>query len=255
MKSCADRLLACAIILVVALLSASCKPDSADENEVPVASVDTESVKIEVNSVLGPEGGAVVSTNIIATLSSLPDIRDIQPPVKEMPVNAWWIVLPALAAIVLLITPAFIQWRRHLARVCEKKALRDLNRLKQAGMIEADDVRHFYLRLNRILRKYIQRCYGIELSRQIPSLLANWLGAGTGSECRLSRTNRELIEDLRRQEAGEGEREAIYDVLQECDLVKFAHKMPAPDTARDALSISFQFVKNGLGARKGGARQ
>ena len=117
--------------------------------------IETEPLSIEVTSLLGDKS---------------PALSDLRPPAAPIAlpsgVPAW--LWPVLAVVVIAVTAAV--WRRRRGR-CEKAAAAkgltpeelanlELDKLVASGLA-ADDVKHFYVELTGIVRRYIERTTGI----------------------------------------------------------------------------------------------
>jgi len=112
---------------------------------------------------------------------------------------------------------ARVLWRRRQARLAaaaaqtgpplsaDEAALRDLQRLREAGWPQQGAFKPFADELARIVRVYVTERYGIPA---------------------LERTTYDLVRDLRRH-ASVGEHEVeLRGLLESCDLMKFAKARP-----------------------------
>lgn len=204
------------------------------------AAAEDEALAVEMRSALSEQDSPLPGDDPLSVISSLPEIRGIMPPIEELPPNRWlrviiWTALLAGSAVFLL-----IQWRRYAARIACARALRLLRKLSDDTLTSDEDIKRFYLRLNRVLRNYIQRCYGIHIGLRPCVWLRGFAECGV---CRLSRTNMELLADLESRNIGDETFSMIYNLLFTCDLVKFAKHHPSPAEAREALAAGSRFVK------------
>jgi len=104
----------------------------------------------------------------------------------------------------------------------EEEALRALRDLEDAALPGRGRVDEHYLRLSGIVRHYVERRFGIWAVESTTSELRQSIGIA-------SRPPRDP--------------EALLDLLEESDLVKFARFDPGAETARIALSRTRAWVE------------
>ncbi|HEY0713313.1 MAG TPA: hypothetical protein VGF45_11615, partial [Polyangia bacterium] len=102
-------------------------------------------------------------------------------------------------------------------------ALEKLDRLAQAGISDATDVRQLYFELSDIVREYLGARFGF---------LA------------LEMTTEELVDELRRGISRGLVPGEVAGWLGACDLVKFAKWMPSQAEARGALETAIRIVES-----------
>lgn len=185
----------------------------------------------------GPESAVELTTDAVAVnvASILTDpaageeLRDIAGPV-EMPIPLWW-KLAAVGAVLAAIALAVWLWRRRQARVADlttparpahELALEDLDALLADQLVERGSYKVFYLRLSRILRRYVERRFSIHA----PELT----------------TEEFLVELQTRPEFAPAHRPLLGEFLQLSDLVKFAEHQPSPENSREAAAVCRRFV-------------
>lgn len=161
--------------------------------------------------------------SVLAKLGTSADIRDIKPPMK-VPVPAseyalWLLILAAIAA-------GAYAWYAHYRKRLEKnlpaaaetpvppyqKALQELDKLRDSGLIREGRIKEFYISLYDIIRDYIAAVYSIETR---------------------DRTTSEIIADLRPKETDRKLVSEIKDFFDDCDLVKFAKYRPDETACSD----------------------
>ncbi len=109
------------------------------------------------------------------------------------------------------------------AELAHVTALRELKDLKKEALWQKGEVKEYYTRLTGITRIYIERKFGIPA---------------------MERTSEEIMNDLRRADAVDGEVTGALDgMLALADLVKFARAAPAGDENDGSLETAFHFVK------------
>jgi hypothetical protein len=106
-------------------------------------------------------------------------------------------------------------------------ALKELKKLKSESLWQNGMVKEYYTRLTEIVRKYIERRFGITA---------------------MERTSREIITELRSRGTLSGE---VIGLLEQCfmiaDLVKFAKARPGEEYHELILDTGFRFVKETCG--------
>jgi hypothetical protein len=106
-------------------------------------------------------------------------------------------------------------------------ALRELKKLKSESLWQSGMVKEYYTRLTGIIRKYIERRFGITA---------------------MERTSREIISELKGRGTLSGE---VIGLLEQCfaiaDLVKFAKAKPGEEYHELILNTGFRFVKETCG--------
>lgn len=104
------------------------------------------------------------------------------------------------------------------AEIVAREALTDL---KNRGLIEQGRVKEFYVELSDIMRRYLQGRYGLSC---------------------LDMTTSEIIRELKVFPLAPTDFGSLRSLLQDCDLVKFAKFVPAPEESAGHLSAAFGFV-------------
>lgn len=156
-------------------------------------------------------------------------IRGIKGVIGPVAWSAWW-----WAAIALGIAGiGWILWRKR-KRVLEgppppppvpppEAALKKLRELEASGWLEAGKTKEFYVALSDITRAYLEGSF------QTPAL---------------ERTTYELLRELRKKSSLKSSQEAVLkELLEDCDLVKFAKFRPAPAEGRKRLAAAMKFVE------------
>jgi hypothetical protein len=172
---------------------------------------------------------------IVTVESVLPaDTANIEPkPPRDVwgANRLWWPFVVAALLALLLIGLLIWWWRRRRQRKEEEPApvpiviqprewaLRELDRIAAARLIERGDLRHFYIELSEVLRKYLAL------------LDHNW-----GTDL----TTNELSSRLIVMKIAPG---ALFGLLDRADLVKFARQRPPSDQARKDLESARAWVQ------------
>ena len=101
-------------------------------------------------------------------------------------------------------------------------ALDELARVDALGLVDGGHIKDLYTLVSEVLRRYIERKYGV-LAMELPTtyIMTAIAGRGVMSGCY----------------------ESVRDVLEECDLVKFAKHLPPDETARTLTSRARDIVR------------
>lgn len=184
----------------------------------------------------GTESTVRVTLPVITVTSVLPaDTTNIQakPPRDVWGANRlWWPLI--LAAVLALVAIALLiwWWRRRRRRRLETPvvpapmisprewALRELDRVTAARLIERGDLRHFYIELSDVLRKYL-------------ALLDHSWSTDL--------TTNELSNRLMSRRAAPG---ILFTLLDRADLVKFARHRPPVEQGRRDLEAARAWVES-----------
>lgn len=179
--------------------------------------IKTDPVPLTVKSLLSGEDGA--------------DIRPIRGPVEfESPFPLWWVIGGAVVALAAVL--GYILYRRARkpidlgeepvdTRLPWEITLEELDKLESAELIAKGEFKAFYFRLSEIFRAYLERRYGIAA---------------------LERTTYEILQEFRALSLESEEEKEIRQLLEECDLVKFAKFPPTTEGARAAYDATRAFV-------------
>ena len=149
-------------------------------------------------------------------------------PKKDLPPLSWRLVgWVALAILVVLAALAALVWlARYVARRVKEhrmspieRAWVELDRLLKKGLPGRGRYKDFYVELTMVVRRYIQRKYGIKA----PHL-----------------TTEEFLEEFR--EGGRGKREELRKFLESADMVKFAGVEATPEMADEATDSAKNYL-------------
>ncbi len=157
------------------------------------------------------------------------DIADIKDPVKVRAVN-WIFVFVFIGILIVIVLLLFYFSRKKYVFQSFSKpvepedveAIRLLHRLKDDNLTGKGEIKEYYFRLSQIIKKYIGRRYDY-----------NALESTTEeTSCRLNRLNVELsvIRD-------------IIELLNECDLVKFAKYKPEEKNFQSIYDMAFSIIE------------
>ena len=177
----------------------------------------TEAAAVAIESVGRDEGG---------------DIRDIKGPLA-IPF-AVLTLLPWLAALLAVAAAAAWIYRRHRRRTrpeamvpalpprpAHDVALEALAALEAAGLLERGEIKTYHIRLSDIVRVYIEGRFGVDA---------------------MEMTTGEVLDGLRRTDADVAVVADVRQLLDRCDLVKFAKLRPAIPDCRELLPLARRVV-------------
>lgn len=181
--------------------------------------LNTESLQIYVRSILPSEAG---------------DIRDVKAP-WALP-RDWRrvILIAAIAgAVILLAVFGYLWWRKRQgksllpqrlepSRPAHELAQEELRQLRESDLLARGEIKLFYSLLSEIMRRYFEGRYAFMA---------------------LEMTTAELIRELRKLEPTENACADMQELLEICDLVKFAKHVPAADEAGRLLDLAEAFVE------------
>jgi len=177
----------------------------------------TDAAVVRVESVGRDEGG---------------DIRDIKGPLA-IPFSVVTL-LPWLAGLVILSAAAYWLYRRYRRRrrpdvqvpvvpprAAHETALESLDALEASGLLELGKVKTYHIRVSDIMRVYAQDRFRIDA---------------------MEMTTGGVLDGLRRTGALSGVVADFRQLLERCDLVKFAKFRPAVPTCRDLVPLGRRLV-------------
>jgi hypothetical protein len=164
------------------------------------------------------------------------DIADLKPPAPLPP--RYGAAIAALAVLLALLLAAAVLWwlhRRYAARWAaipvrddpfrrippHEWVYAELQKLLAQRLAERGEVVAFHAALARIVKRYLGGRYRAELLEL------------TSAECR---------ERLRRAGAPVAAVEAVQELLERCDLVKFAKRTVGSDDCRTAIEMAYRIV-------------
>jgi hypothetical protein len=158
---------------------------------------------------------------------------DIKPP-WSMPTRPIWPWV--LAGALLLLVLAWLLWRWRRRRRAEPEAApapvvpkrpaheiayEELERLLASDRLARGAIKEFYIELAEIMRRYLEACYGIDT---------------------FERTTGEIVDALRAARVAAKPIAMTSDLLQSCDLVKFAKYRPESEETRRAVEAAYRLV-------------
>lgn len=158
------------------------------------------------------------------------EFKEIRPPHRPFDWALWLCILLALVALTCLI----IWWVRHLKkdsallnapvdnRPAHIIALSQIDALVDSGLWEHKQYKVFYITLTDILRNYLQRGFGLDVSAD---------------------TSAELLRHLKTQAKLSAFIQQLRTFLASGDLVKFAKAVPTEQTRNQDITILRQFIE------------
>lgn len=178
---------------------------------------------LEVTSVLPPDADFTEPKDILGPVPLPP------PPPAPVP---WRPILAAAAAAALLAAAGLWLWRlrrrggaaqRVPMAAAHALALAALGRLDAERLDTPEKIDLFYVRVSRILRRYLDWRFGLRAAQ---------------------RTTEEVLREAAAREAVAGHRGALGAFLASCDRVKFARHRPESGEASAALANATGFVRD-----------
>lgn len=171
-----------------------------------------------------------IGVNVVSVLDKeAKDIRDIKPPFSLAYFPAGFLLWIALACAAVA---AVIMWvkRRRGGKVERKPELlpphviayEQLRRILAMNLIEKGRVKEFYIRISDVVRRYIERRFGLKAP---------------------DRTTKEFLAEARASGLLDARaRTLVGDFLEECDMVKFAKYGPLDEEINAAYRAARRFV-------------
>jgi hypothetical protein len=135
-----------------------------------------------------------------------------------------WLLPLILGAVLVLLGTVWLRWRRRLEAPPlppGQWALRELERLERSGLPPASAAEIFFARLSDVVRRYLAERFQLPAPRRTTDEL---LTAHAGH---LVPTQRELLRE----------------VLQRCDLAKFARADASAEQCRETTALAREFVQ------------
>ncbi|HZT79452.1 MAG TPA: hypothetical protein VFA26_04500, partial [Gemmataceae bacterium] len=171
---------------------------------------------------------ARVTTEVVAVDPK--EIRPITPPEEVPPARSWpgWLIWAGVALAGLGLLAGGWELRRRLAGGAaspppEKWAARELDRVAALPLNNEDEVARFHTELSDVVRRYLELRFQLRAPRQ---------------------TTAEFLESMRDAPQLTGEQQALLrDLLERCDLAKFARAAAPPEECQAAAAMARTFVQ------------
>jgi len=175
------------------------------------------------------DGGAIAVVSESVLDKDAKDIKDIKPPLKlaYIPIAPIvWLCAGVVAAAVALTALRRIRRKSELSKppLCAPHliACEELRQLLAMNLIARGRVKEYYIRISGIVRRYIERRFGLRApDRTTEEFLAEASASG-------------LLDPRARTLVG--------DFLEECDMVKFARYGPTDEEINGAYAAAKRFV-------------
>jgi hypothetical protein len=179
---------------------------------------------------------SVKTPELTVTITEVPpgpkdkgDIRGIKGVIGPTAWSPWW----WLVGVFLLSAGCYLLWRKRRRALigppppppvpADVLALEKLEKLAQTDWLATGKMKEYYIAISEILREYLEKGF------QAPAL---------------ERTTSELMRDLRTKSEIATERQAeLRELLDTCDLVKFAKFRPDAEEAKAAHAAAVRFVE------------
>ncbi len=184
----------------------------------------------------GSDAQTTATNEIAVTVESVKpadakDILDIKPPLDMA--RAWWSYWPWL--IPLAFGALALWWWRRRKRPVDgfpaprgtprlpayEEAYQALCRLRDSGLLEQQKVKLYYIELSEIIRRYLERRFQIQA---------------------MEMTSAQIRGELARIDLDEETTRLFDGFLQECDLVKFAKRVPSTERSRATTQAGFDIL-------------
>jgi len=182
---------------------------------------------------------SILSDSILVSVTTLPvDTTKAFKPIKA-PLSvpySWVEFLPyILGAVVLIAVSTLVIFylsgrKKKKAAIKERPrpkdpshvwARRELKKLEDEKLWQKDEIKLYYSRLTDILRMYLEYRY-------------NWLA--------LESTTEEITDEMGFYDVPDDAKKNLLAILNEGDLVKFAKKIPMPDTNLKVMEQAYGFI-------------
>jgi Domain of unknown function (DUF4381) len=161
--------------------------------------------------------------------SSVPEIRDIAPPIDVFPYPLWMVIAAAVLALIVLGLVVWLIVRTIKRRppppplTPRAQAIRELEALR--SKVEKLEPYAFSIEVSDVLRRFITAQYGLHATQQTsPEFLA-----AISRAPEFSNEDRVLLERF----------------LERCDLIKFAHIDATQADSSELLRSAIGFVQGG----------
>jgi hypothetical protein len=173
----------------------------------------------------------ILVKSVGASESDKEDIRGLKPAIDVS--GGWWGYLLILPIIALLSAGGFLYYRQRVKGLSLPKipdelqkpawevALFELEALRNSDLLEKKQIKKYFIILSEIDRKYLERRY------EFPAL---------------DRTTGEIKGEIKRIKLDQKITELIHNLLDFCDLVKFAKYVPSPDEIEKSLEDAYTIV-------------
>ncbi len=203
------------------------------EHTIPPLTITFQDADTSVPQQLKTDPLTIHVTSVLPDDADVTAPQDIAPPValvrRGVPPGVW-IVVGVLLGLGLIGSLWYLYQRRRRrtaapvpAQPAHVLALQALQRLQREDLITLQRLEEFYVRLSDILRRYVERRFGLRAPEQTTEeFLAAVLATGG-----LIATHGDLLATF----------------LQHCDLVKFARHQPSSSDMQRALDSARDFVE------------
>jgi hypothetical protein len=172
------------------------------------------------------------------------ELRDVLPPEQLPPPPSWlpwwwpWLVL-GLAVPVLGLGGWLLGRRLLIDQVVPATpaewALTEVERLAEKNLPAAGQGKRYHVLLSNLVRRYVERRFQLHAPRQ---------------------TSAEFLRTLQSQpELQPATRELLRELLERCDLVKFAGVSPSAEDCRSAAELARSFIQQTASPRPEGKQQ
>jgi hypothetical protein len=160
-------------------------------------------------------------------------LHDIRPPFG-IPANYWRLGLMIGSLVLGIAALAIAYWlyrkrkkgqpifRKEILRPAHEIALEDLQKLLASDLLQNGHYKVFYSELSDIMRRYIERRFFIPA---------------------LEETTTELLASLQEEQIASENVELVRDILNPCDLVKFAKYAPLDSETESTVQLVRNFIE------------
>jgi hypothetical protein len=179
--------------------------------------------------------------SVLADSSTLADLRGEAGPfeIEPEPARWGWAIMIALAVVAHVVMGGFalrrLLRRRNEARLHpplpppHETALAELARIRESGLLDEGKTAEYTDRVSDVLRLYLEERFALPAP---------------------DRTTEEFLDEVARAPVLDRERKRfLADYLAQCDLVKFAARLPGRRELDELFGSSVKFVEETAGAR------
>jgi hypothetical protein len=183
-------------------------------------------VKVRVHP-RGQDGGEeFVWTDVLKDLRQLaPPAEPVKPPAPPTRSLLWWgLALGALLSVALGVSVWLLRGKKPAPPLTPAQwALNELDRIERLGLAGPDETGWFPAELSGVVRRFLSERYGLPAPQQT-----------TAEFLHTMRNTPDLSDELR---------QTVKDLLERCDLAKFAALRTPPDECRRLAALARSVVE------------
>lgn len=159
------------------------------------------------------------------------DIRGAERPWQDIALEIAAYVLLFAAMLVLIIWgwKKYKRWKAEKNKISPapiltpfEQAMKELDRIKQEAMYEQGELKLYYTQLTDVLRSYLDKQFGIDS---------------------FEKTTSEIMQVVKKHKALANSRQALRDILESADMVKFAKGTPSAEQHMEYHTLTSEVIK------------